>query len=100
VDRPLTQPRHWRRNVGRLIAVTAGERQLTGRLIAADDEGIILDVNGKRHELSHAELGPGRVQVEFGRMAELADEDLAEFPDEAEHDDPEHDDPEQEEDEE
>jgi hypothetical protein len=33
-------------------------------------------------------------------MAELADEDLAEFPDEAEHDDPEHDDPEQEEDEE
>ena len=74
VDRPLTQPRHWQRNVGRLIAVTAAERQLTGRLIAADDEGIILDVNGTRHELRYADLGPGRVQVEFGRLDELADD--------------------------
>src|SRR5690606_10192619 len=32
VDRPLTEPRHWRRNVGRLVAVTvAGEGQVTGR---------------------------------------------------------------------
>ena len=74
VDRPLTQPRHWRRNIGRLIAVTAGERQLTGRLIEADDEGIVLDVNGARHELRHADLGPGRVQVEFGHVDELPDE--------------------------
>jgi len=74
VDRPLTQPRHWRRNIGRLVAVSAGERQLTGRLVAADDAGIVLDVNGKRHELRHADLGPGRVQVEFGRLDELADD--------------------------
>jgi ribosome maturation factor RimP len=74
VDRPLTQPRHWRRNVGRLVAVTVDERQLTGRLVAADDAGIILDVNGARHELRYADLGPGRVQVEFGRLDELADD--------------------------
>lgn len=74
VDRPLTQPRHWRRNVGRLVAVTVDERQLTGRLVAADDAGIILDVNGTRHELRYADLGPGRVQVEFGRLDELADD--------------------------
>jgi len=82
VDRPLTQPRHWRRNVGRLIAVTAGERQLTGRLIAADDAGVVLDVNGTRHELRHADLGPGRVQVEFGHLDELADEPEEEEEDE------------------
>ena len=74
VDRPLTEPRHWRRNVGRLIAVTAGEKQLTGRLIEADDKGIVLDVNGARHELRHADLGPGRVQVEFGHLDALPDE--------------------------
>jgi ribosome maturation factor RimP len=74
VDRPLTQPRHWRRNVGRLVAVAVDERQLTGRLVAADDAGIILDVNGARHELRYADLGPGRVQVEFGRLDELADD--------------------------
>ena len=37
VDRPLTEPRHWRRNVGRLVAVTVtGEGQVTGRVVAAE----------------------------------------------------------------
>jgi ribosome maturation factor RimP len=84
VDRPLTQPRHWRRNVGRLVTVTAGERQLTGRLIAADDAGIVLDVNGKRHELRHADLGPGRVQVEFGHLEEVAGDEVHDEPEEEE----------------
>src|SRR5690606_40537576 len=48
VDRPLTLPRHWRRNVGRLVRVTAGERQVTGRVIAADDAGVTLDVDGQQ----------------------------------------------------
>ncbi len=87
VDRPLTQPRHWRRNVGRLVAVSAGERQLTGRVSAADEAGIILDVAGRQHELGYAELGPGRVQVEFGRLAEIADEDLADFGEDHEEED-------------
>jgi ribosome maturation factor RimP len=71
VDRPLTQPRHWRRNIGRLIAVTAGERQLTGRLVAADETGIVLEVAGERHGWRYPDLGPGRVQIEFGRLDEL-----------------------------
>jgi ribosome maturation factor RimP len=81
VDRPLTQPRHWRRNVGRLVAVSAGDRPLTGRVLAADDAGIVLDVGGRQHELGYAELGPGRVQIEFGRLDEVADEDMADFAD-------------------
>jgi ribosome maturation factor RimP len=87
VDRPLTQPRHWRRNIGRLVLVGVGERQLTGRVIAADEAGIILDVAGRPHELGYAELGPGRVQVEFGRLAEIADEDLADFGEDQEEED-------------
>lgn len=79
VDRPLTLPRHWRRNVGRLVRVTAGERQVTGRVIAADDAGVTLDVDGQQRQWSYPELGPGRVQVEFNRVDELSDEDLAEF---------------------
>jgi len=81
VDRPLSQPRHWQRNIGRLVAVTVGERQLTGRVTAADDAGVTLEINGKAHGYGYPELGPGRVQIEFGRLEELADEDLAEFPD-------------------
>jgi ribosome maturation factor RimP len=72
VDRPLTAPRHWRRNVGRMV--TVGGR--TGRVLAADDQGIVLGVDGKSNELSYAELGPGKVQVEFKRLDEAEfDED-------------------------
>jgi ribosome maturation factor RimP len=83
VDRPLTLPRHWRRNVSRLVAVTVDGRATTGRVTAADDEGVVLDVDGTVHELSYAQLGPGRVQIEFHRVAEadldddgLQDDDL------------------------
>src|SRR5690242_10001919 len=37
VDRPLTDPRHWRRAVGRLVQVTAADAGLiSGRVLAAD----------------------------------------------------------------
>ena len=78
VDRPLTLPRHWRRNVARLVTVTVDGRPLTGRITAADDAGVILDVDGSPRELGYSQLGPGRVQIEFNRVeeAELDDEDL------------------------
>jgi len=72
VDRPLTLPRHWRRNVTRLVAVNG----VTGRVTAADDQGIVLDVDGRPRELTYAELGPGKVQIEFKRMDDVEfDED-------------------------
>jgi ribosome maturation factor RimP len=75
VDRPLTEPRHWRRNRTRLVKVNAAGREVTGRVVAADDAGVTLDVGGARQTYPHADLGPGRVQVELKRLAELPDED-------------------------
>ncbi len=71
VDRPLTRPRHWRRNAGRLVTVTLadGER-LTGRITAADDEGVALDVSGAERRVGYAAVGKALVQVEFKRRAE------------------------------
>ena len=74
VDRPLTQPRHWRRAVGRLVRVPlsglddngASAGPIEGRVIAAGDSGVVLEVDGEQRELGYAGLGPGRVQVEFG----------------------------------
>jgi ribosome maturation factor RimP len=80
VDRPLTLPRHWRRNITRLVTVNG----LTGRVTAADDQGIVLDVDGKSRELAYAELGPGKVQIEFKRMNEV---EFDEDDDDAEDDD-------------
>jgi ribosome maturation factor RimP len=69
VDRPLTEPRHWRRNVGRLVQVKAGERQLTARITAVDDSGVVLE----KDRFPFAELGPGRIQVELKRIEESGD---------------------------
>jgi ribosome maturation factor RimP len=76
VDRPLTRPRHWRRAMGRLVRVPlagpgagAPAAPVEGRVIAAGDDGITLEVDGEHLEFGYAELGPGRVQVEFGRPA-------------------------------
>jgi ribosome maturation factor RimP len=84
VDRPLTTPAHWRRNTGRLVKVKSGERVYTGRVVTADGQGITLEVAGVAHRLGYGDLGPGRVQIEFSRLDEVADDELAEFEDEEE----------------
>jgi ribosome maturation factor RimP len=74
VDRPLTEPRHWRRARGRLVRVkVAGEGSVEGRVLAADADGVTLGtiVNGRasgERRFPHADLGAGSVQVEFGRI--------------------------------
>lgn len=94
VSRPLTLPRHWRRAAGRLVQVplTAGG-ELTGRVVEADDAGVTLELPGKkpgtageRRRLAFAELGRGKVQVEFNRPGapddgddeDLVDDEVAE----------------------
>jgi ribosome maturation factor RimP len=77
VDRPLTQARHWHRNVGRLVTVRVGGRQVTGRVSETHEGGVSLDIDGARLDATFDELGPGRVQVEFARLAELPDDPLA-----------------------
>jgi len=73
VDRPLTDPRHWRRAAGRLVQVTvtdsSGARPVSGRIAAADADGVTLDVEGDpttRRRFPYAVLGAGAIQVEFG----------------------------------
>lgn len=67
VDRPLSEPRHWRRAVGRLVQAQVAGRTVTGRLVSADDVGVLLDVDGAGLAAGYPGLGRGRVQVEFQR---------------------------------
>jgi ribosome maturation factor RimP len=67
VDRPLTDPRHWRRAVGRLVQVTAADAgPISGRVLAADADGVTLDVAGDHRRFGYAALGAGASQGEFG----------------------------------
>ena len=67
-DRPLTQPRHWRRTRGRLVKVTlAGGRTLTGRITDSDDTRAVLDVDGNRDEIAFVDVEKAKIQIEFNR---------------------------------
>ena len=69
VDRPLIKPRHWRRAAGRLVRVKAGpEGTVQGRVLAADDDGVTMDVSGAERRFAYGDLGAGAIQVEFGRL--------------------------------
>jgi len=97
VDRPLSLPRHWRRAVGRLVAVKVHgdasakdstqktDKQVTGRVLAADETSVTLEIAEKKSVTTQTfaldRLGPGRVQIEFHRLDEISDDDLQEFAD-------------------
>lgn len=80
VDRPLTEPRHWRRAVGRLVEATLADGTVvTGRIEAADEASVRIDGRG----IPMAELDRGMVQVEFTRPdAGEAGEDVEDVEDE------------------
>ena len=68
VDRPLTEPRHWRRATGRLVTVpVTGQGTVQGRVLRSDDAGVMLDVAGTEQRYGYGELGKATVQVEFNR---------------------------------
>src|SRR5690242_1096403 len=76
VDRPLTQPRHWRRNIGRLVTARVEQRTITARIASVTDAGVIFADSGPAGPVPFDQLGPGRVQVEFTRLAEMSDDDF------------------------
>ncbi|MFI6294143.1 ribosome maturation factor RimP [Nonomuraea sp. NPDC050790] len=75
VDRPLTEPRHWRRAARRLVKAELRDGSVVeGRVLTADDDGVDLSVDGAERRLDYQDLTRGRVQVEFRRL-EDEDED-------------------------
>jgi ribosome maturation factor RimP len=80
IDRPLTEPRHWRRAAGRLVDVpltAEGPASQQARIVGADDASVTLEIEGIRRTFGYGELGAGRVRVEFGRLDEADEADEA-----------------------
>lgn len=78
-DRELTEPRHFARNVGRLVTVTLTDgTKVSGRITRADGEHVVVqpEQGGKKAgasataeptELVHTSITGAKVQVEFTR---------------------------------
>lgn len=68
IDRPLTAPRHWRRNVERLVSFTLSDgATVSGRILKADDETATIDVGGEPRQFGYRDVTKARIQVEFNR---------------------------------
>ena len=68
VDRPLTLPRHWRRNAGRLVKVDLRDGgSLTGRISAAGEDGADLETEDGVRTVPFGDVAKARIQVEFNR---------------------------------
>ncbi|MET0930663.1 MAG: ribosome maturation factor RimP [Aeromicrobium sp.] len=68
VDRPLTHPRHWRRNEGRLVRLrlVADDSSVDGRIGTSDDAGV--DIVGRTTtRYAYADITSALVQIELNR---------------------------------
>ncbi|CUR59969.1 conserved hypothetical protein [metagenome] len=71
VDRPLTLPRHWRRNQDRLVKATLADGSaVTGRVLASTEESATLEVDGAKREVAYADVAKALVQIEFNRKSD------------------------------
>jgi ribosome maturation factor RimP len=86
-DRPLTEPRHFARNTGRLIKAQLAEGgEVTARITGVDDDGLDLEVPGVKgrrpttRRLAFGEITRARVEVEFNRKSSDDDAGDADAP--------------------
>lgn len=80
-DRPLTEPRHYRRAVGRLVRMRLHEGgELTTRITAVDEDGVDTEVPGVKgrkptvRRVEFAEIAGARVEIEFNRKDKKEEE--------------------------
>lgn len=67
VDAPLTAPRHWQRNTGRLVRLRRREGgPLLGRIVTADATGVALSVDGTVQRIDYGQVTGATIEVEFG----------------------------------
>ncbi len=68
VSRPLTLPRHWRRNADRLVLITLADGgSVLGRVRESDEASVLLETEDGERRLGYDEIGQGIVQVELNR---------------------------------
>lgn len=68
IDRPLTAPRHWRRNLDRLAAIRLIDgTSFEARIIASDDIGAQLGFNQSVTYFAYDQIESAVVQIELKR---------------------------------
>lgn len=76
IERPLTLPRHWTKNLTRILKVLLNDdTEVSGRLTEFDETRAILieNIKGrmKTHEVNFADIKRANVEIEFNRKDEI-----------------------------
>lgn len=70
VDRPLVLPRHWQKNLGRLVKVVKIDGQtVSGRISSVSDISAAIEVAGKSVEVLFGDVKRAQIEIEFNRKA-------------------------------
>ncbi len=70
VERPLLRMAHYRRYLGEEVKIRLkwpidGQRNFTGRIVSADDDMVVLNVDGDKVELPFEAIGRGRLVIDY-----------------------------------
>ena len=68
IDRPLTELRHWKKNVGRLVKITpqTGEKYVA-RIKEVLPREVILEDKGREETVAFPDISRAQIEVEFNR---------------------------------
>lgn len=74
VSKPLTDPRHFQRNAGRLVKLWLGEGETIGRIRGFVEGEVVVDVEGAERRYPLEDVHKAVVQVELNRPADEAED--------------------------
>lgn len=68
VDRPLTLPRHWKKNIGRLVKITPKQGdKFIGRILEVSDNQVKLELEKELLTVDLGDVSRAQIEVEFNR---------------------------------
>lgn len=67
LDRPLREPRHFRRAQGHLLDVRTAAHRLRGRLVRVEDTHITLATNSGEQDVALGDIATATIEPELGR---------------------------------
>ena len=69
IDRPLTQIRHWHKNMGRLVKINFGSYEKIGRIEKVEENEITLNIKGKSQVFNLSQIDKAIIQIEFNQKS-------------------------------
>ena len=68
IDRPLTELRHWKKNLGRLVKITpnTGEKYVA-RIKEVLPREVVLELKNQESKVQFSEIARAQIEVEFNR---------------------------------